>query len=78
MRDSKPVIEVAGDHPKSLRTSAACESRQAFIREPHVAPLTEFVLKIREETGHGANIPFFDPFDGGISAQCLFLLVSCN
>jgi uracil-DNA glycosylase len=48
--------------------------RRANLRLPHVAPLTAFVEEVRAERGLGAKIPFFDPRDGGIRADALFLL----
>ena len=44
------------------------------INEPHVAPLTAFVEVLRDEKGIGYHIPNFDPWDGGINAEVLFLL----
>ncbi|QNF15418.1 uracil-DNA glycosylase [Aeromonas jandaei] len=37
-------------------------------------PLTQFVSRLREEMGEDAAIPNFDPWDGGINAEVLFLL----
>ncbi len=39
-----------------------------------MAPLAAFVRQLRQETGFGADIPDFDPWDGGVEAECLFLL----
>ena len=44
-----------------------------LLRSPLIGPLTAFVESMRGETGE-VGIPFFDPLDGGIGAECLFLL----
>jgi len=62
------------DVPKLLRDPMARTARQAELYEPHIAPLTEFVEKLRAEVGSHGNIPYFDPWDGGIDAEILFLL----
>lgn len=42
------------------------------MRDPHIAPLTTFVEALR--TGNTTyDIPYFDPWDGGIEAEVLFL-----
>jgi uracil-DNA glycosylase len=62
------------DAPKLLRDPMARTARQAELYEPHIAPLTEFVEKLRAEVGSHGSIPNFDPWDGGIDAEILFLL----
>jgi uracil-DNA glycosylase len=62
------------DVPKLLGDPMARTARQAELYEPHVAPLTEFVDSLRAEAGPHASIPNFDPWDGGIDAEILFLL----
>lgn len=62
------------DMPKLLGNSTARAERIMQLREPHVAPLIDFVEKLRQEVGPDAGIPFFDPWDGGTEAQVLFLL----
>ncbi len=61
------------DAPRSLCESAVVEERRTFLHEPHVADLTRFVDDMRKREKKGSNIPYFDPFDGGIYARCLFL-----
>ena len=39
-----------------------------------MAPLTEFVEVLRAEHGPDARIADFDPWDGGVDAEVLFLL----
>jgi hypothetical protein len=62
------------DVPKLLGDPTARTARQAELYEPHIAPLTEFVEKLRAEVGAHGSIPNFDPWDGGIDAEILFLL----
>ena len=38
-----------------------------------ILPLTAFVRSVREESCEDA-VPYFDPLDGGVGAECLFLL----
>ncbi|HET6962909.1 MAG TPA: hypothetical protein VFJ27_10445, partial [Terriglobia bacterium] len=65
---------VSEDVPKSLGDPNHRAARIARLQEPHVRPLTSFVDTIRDETGYGTAIPYFDPADGGVRALCLFLL----
>jgi hypothetical protein len=41
---------------------------------PHIAPLVEYVQQTTIRMGSNYEIPYFDPCDGGINAQALFLL----
>lgn len=61
------------DQPKLLRNRTAVEDRLAQIQEPHVKQLTAYVEALRSEVGC-PFIPYFDPWDGGINSECLFLL----
>jgi uracil-DNA glycosylase len=61
------------DEAKSLRDKAKCEARQALLDLPEMRQLVEFVESVRRENG-GVRVPHFDPLDGGVEAQCLFLL----
>jgi uracil-DNA glycosylase len=61
------------DQPKLLRNRTAVEDRLAQLQEPHIRPLTAFVEALRSEVGC-PRIPYFDPWDGGVNAECLFLL----
>jgi uracil-DNA glycosylase len=62
------------DQPKLLGQPEALASRLEEIDQPHIAPLTAFVRRLRASVGADAAIPFFDPWDGGINAEVLFLL----
>lgn len=57
-----------------LRDEAAKEERLSQITEPHVSSLTDFVYGLRDRMGPEAAIPYFDPWDGGVEAEALFLL----
>jgi uracil-DNA glycosylase len=60
--------------PKSLRNEATRTARHASIHQPHVVDLNGFVATLRSRKGAGYQIPFFDPFDGGVNARALLLM----
>jgi hypothetical protein len=60
------------DCARSLRSAEAVARRRLMLREPHVAPLTKFVEKLREAHPDW-EFPDFDPLDGGSNADILFL-----
>lgn len=62
------------DEPKSLGDSVRQAERRSKLHLPHIDQLTFFVDAIRRERICGDLVPYFDPFDGGISAECLFVL----
>ena len=60
------------DRPRSLRESETVSHLIAMLHQPHIAPLTSFVLGLR--TLHpDQEYPYFDPLDGGVDADLLFL-----
>lgn len=62
------------DKPRSLKCEEVRAEREKLLdEERRVQELTKFVNEMRKEIGHGENIPYFDPLDGGVEAQCLFL-----
>jgi hypothetical protein len=61
------------DCARSLRSPEAVALRKAMLREPHIAPLTAFVTKLRAAHPNYWEFPDFDPLDGGSSADILFL-----
>ena len=62
------------DRPKLLADAAACAARATELHEPHITPLTAFVETLRIQVGPHVSIPNFDPWDGGIDAEILYLL----
>lgn len=62
------------DAPKTLGSLEARQQRLVAIEDHHVAPLSAFVRSLRTEMGSGYEIPYFDPLDGGVKADCLYLL----
>lgn len=62
------------DAPKSLADSSARKARLAALSQPHIAPLAAYVQRLRQAEGHAGRVPDFDPLDGGVLAECLFLL----
>lgn len=63
-----------GDAPKSLADPEVRAARVAALTSPHIAPLSAFAASVRAKAGPLAAVPEFDPHDGGIDAECLFLL----
>jgi uracil-DNA glycosylase len=62
------------DAPRALGILEHRKHRLAQCYEPHVRDLTAFVERIRNERGCGDSVPYFDPADGGVEAECLFVL----
>ena len=60
------------DDARSLRSADAVALRMAMRRDPHIAPLTDFVAKLRTARPD-CEFPDFDPLDGGSAADILFL-----
>src|SRR5690606_29285717 len=46
----------------------------ALLGLPHVAPLQDFLTDLRSRVGPGYDTPHFDPLDGGVTSEALFLL----
>lgn len=61
------------DQEKLFEDERAVKARQKELQAAHIKPLTDFVEEIRLECA-SRKIPDFDPWDGGINAECLFLL----
>jgi hypothetical protein len=61
------------DRARWLRCEDEQERRKKMLSSPHVAPLCEYVKELRKEYGDGWYLPDFDPLDGGVEAQILFL-----
>jgi hypothetical protein len=58
------------DQPRSMRDPALRERRQAMLSLPHMVRLKTFSQNLRRP---GLEVPDFDPADGGVKAQALFL-----
>lgn len=63
-----------GNAPKQLGDERVLDNRRSMLNMPHIEPLTNFVHSLRDTVGPEASIPYFDPLDGGINAEILFLL----
>ena len=61
------------DFARSMRDPEIREQRRSMLDRPHIRPLTSFVEELRREKPN-AEVPDFDPFDGGIDAGLLFLM----
>jgi uracil-DNA glycosylase len=62
------------DAPKSLADECECQRRRKLLFRKHVDPLRRFVNRLRKKRRVGCRVPHFDPLDGGVRAQVLFLL----
>ena len=62
------------ESPKSLGSPQHRAERLAQIHNPHISELTAFVDRMRSERRCGADVPYFDPADGGVDAEVLFVL----
>ena len=59
------------DRPRSLQYLEEIAHRRMLLSEPHMKPLETFVKELRSQ--NYGEVPDFDPLDGGINAQALFL-----
>jgi len=62
------------DAPYQLKSEAEREHRVGMLTLPHMKPLADYILSVRQQRGEEYQIPDFDPCDGGIHARALFLL----
>lgn len=58
--------------PRELANAEERERRQAMLAAAHMTALRKYTEGIRKSTGK--EIPDFDPCDGGVDAEALFLL----
>ena len=59
------------DRPRSLRDPNERDRRKSMLTLPHIAPLVEYTAELRKRDN--VEVPEFDPLDGGVDAQVLFL-----
>lgn len=59
---------------KLLRSELTRMARHEQLNNKHIAPLTKFVDELRIKHSDGKEIPYFDPLDGGVEAEVLYLL----
>lgn len=67
-----PTISI-DDAPRTLRSIEACNLRRAMLTLPHIAPLAQYVERLRAKHPDW-EFQDFDPLDGGVNAELLFLL----
>jgi uracil-DNA glycosylase len=63
------------DAPRLHCDPREVERKLALLDEPHIAPLTAFVRRLRTELGE-ESVPWFDPSEAGVEARILLLLQS--
>lgn len=59
------------EQPRALRDERERQRRNAMLGAPHMLPLTAYANRLRSNPV--IEVPNFDPMDGGISAELLFL-----
>ncbi|MDR9945321.1 uracil-DNA glycosylase [Enterobacter sichuanensis] len=59
--------------PKSLGYEPNVLARKGLLTAPHMLPLTAYAESLRERLGNNVFVPDFDPLDGGINAEFIFL-----
>ncbi len=62
------------DRPRTNREPGEVARKLALLDSPHVAPLTDFVRRLRASRAGDESIPWFDPTDAGVRARILLLL----
>lgn len=67
------VESVFPTEPKSLKHESNIRYRQSLLTLSHMQPLTAYVENLRKRLGDNVFIPDFDPLDGGINAEFIFL-----
>jgi hypothetical protein len=60
------------DAPRTLRSVEAIAERREMLAAPHIASLVRYVKELREKYP-AWEFQDFDPFDGGVEADLLFL-----
>ena len=68
LRDGRP------DAPKTLASAEEREFRRSRLQAAHMRPLSDLAMRIRERQVDPRSVPDFDPLDGGVEAEVLFLL----
>lgn len=61
-------------HPRALGEPDVLADRRRFILDGSVEPLNRWVQGLRASLGPTAEVPWFDPADGGVDASILWLL----
>jgi uracil-DNA glycosylase len=66
--------QLRDDGSYALASTEERAIRRTALNRPHISPLIAFVDRIRSVRALGDKIPYFDPCDGGVHADVLFLL----
>ena len=68
------LIPVRTDRPRTNAEPEEISRKLALLDAPHVAPLTDYVRRLRASRKGDESIPWFDPTDAGVDAPILVLL----
>ncbi|WP_426172593.1 uracil-DNA glycosylase [Pseudoduganella sp. R-34] len=71
--DSLDQLLSSADAPRTLRDADNVAARRELLQASHIAPLSTYVAQLRGQYP-GWEFPDFDPLDGGVMADLLFLL----
>lgn len=76
--DTVDMSETAprADQPRANSNPAELTRKQQLLSNPHMAPLTHYVERLRIALGPEAWVPYFDPTEAGVNARILILLES--
>ena len=68
------TISSRTDRPRANAEPDEIARKIALLEAPHVAPLTDYVRRLRASRGGDESVPWFDPTDAGVDARILVLL----
>lgn len=68
------IDSIYADGPRILEDARVRAERADQLSLPHVAPLAAFAEQMRLERGPLHSVPDFDPWDGGVNAEILYVL----
>ncbi len=71
MENGCDELPPSDNKPRSMRDPDVRARRKALLKEPHMRDLTNYADELRKRDG--VKVPDFDPCDGGVNAQILFL-----
>jgi len=75
LQEPEPAAPRA-DRPRTNADPAELARKEQLLSSPRMAPLTQYVERLRIERGPAAWVPYFDPTEAGVHARILILLES--
>lgn len=71
--NASDIVVTSDDVPRTLRSPNAIALRRSMLTQQHILPLAQYVASLRKKHPDW-EFQDFDPLDGGIHADILFLL----